>query len=286
MVVVEFNSGGMLFDCLESLKKFSGDGLGEIIVVDNGGRVEEIAKSFPGVKYINPGGNPGFGVSANMGAEIASGNLLLFINPDAKVIRGSTGETADLFSANPEVAVIGALIQSPSGDYEPASARNLPRLVPAVSHLMGLDRIFPNNKWFSYYHPIRETDHEPLEVEAVSGAGFFIRRDVFEAVGGFDPDFFLFGEDLDLFYRVREKGWKIIYHPRMVIEHEKGTSMRKLGFLKSRYHFFRSMGIYYRKRRRGSGIGALWLPPILLGLFVLTLPVSYVRWRLGAGSLR
>jgi N-acetylglucosaminyl-diphospho-decaprenol L-rhamnosyltransferase len=171
-----------------------------------------------------PGRNLGYGAAVNRGAAATRAPLLLVCNPDLEVPPEAVGALVAALDADPRRALVGPLIRTPEGDRYP-SARRFPSMVDAAGHaLLGL--FAPDNRFTRAYQR-SELDDAAVEVRAadwVSGACFLVRRDAFEAVGGFDESYFMYAEDVDLCWRLGRAGWSVAYAPTAEVTHLQGRS--------------------------------------------------------------
>jgi GT2 family glycosyltransferase len=261
IVIVSYNTKDVLRDCLSSLDAVKDEVLFEIIVVDNAsedGSVEMLGSSFPSVKLIRNEKNVGFAAANNKARDYCNGEYILFLNSDTTVPKGTLYETVKYLDENQDVGSVTCKLVLPSGELDRDARRSFITPWIGLTHLfLKLDRLFPKSKlfgkyWYGYISP--DTTHE---VDTIEGAYHLTRKKVFDEVGWFDEKYFLDGEDLDLCYRIHEKGWKIIYYPKVQTIHIKGASKGKEGILKQRISLkdkilFRtrgvdSMEIFYKK---------------------------------------
>lgn len=223
-VVVTYESGSALARCASDL---ASAGVAELVVVDNGsgdGSVDEARTCAPTMEVLAPGRNLGFGAGVNRGVAATTSPLILVCNPDLKVPDGALAALATAVDADPRRAAAGPLIRTPTGDRYP-SARHFPSLVDAAGHaVLGLFR--PNNRFTRSYQraELDVSGAGTTSVDWVSGACFLIRRQAFEAVGGFDESYFMYAEDVDLCWRLGRAGWSVVYEPAAEVTHLQGTS--------------------------------------------------------------
>lgn len=230
VVIVNWNAGGMLRQCLGSLPnamEFCG-GAGEVIVIDNAssdGSAHGLRCSGVDLRVIENGENRGFGAACNQGAAVARGEYLLFLNPDtvleADSIAGALGAMQSGDYGN--VGVCGIMLRDEFGNVARGCARH-----PTVSHFvaagLGLDRIILTSA-----HIMREWAHDSTRtVDHVIGAFYLLRRDVFNAVGGFDERFFVYLEDLDLSVRIKAAGYTSLYFAGVQALHKGGGTSEKI----------------------------------------------------------
>lgn len=217
-VVVDYRAGEALAHCVASLRS---NGVAEVIVVDN----DEVAARQPvvvdsEVTVVHTGVNLGYGRGVNRGAAVAHGEYLVVSNPDVVVHEGAIEVLVAYLAAHPEVGVVAPRIERPDGSLYP-SQRVFPNVALAGAHAL-LAPFWPGNPATRRYRAARRDG----TVDWVSGAFFVMRRDVFESVGGFDERFFMFAEDMDLCWRVRERGLVVAALTEAAVTHVEGLSRR------------------------------------------------------------
>jgi GT2 family glycosyltransferase len=227
VIVVNWNAGRQLRECIDSIQKYGAPYVAQTIVVDNGStdRSEKTVQNIPGVRVVLAGENLGFAKACNLGARYAQGDYLLFMNPDAALYK-DTLSTALAFMERPENAKVGICgVQLVESDGAVArSCARFPTLARFVAQAIGLDRIFP-----SLGHFMREWEHNcTREVDQVIGAFFLVRRQLFEALGGFDERFFVYFEDLDFSFRARQSGWRSVYLAESRAFHAGGGTSKQI----------------------------------------------------------
>ncbi|MBI4973897.1 glycosyltransferase family 2 protein [Candidatus Roizmanbacteria bacterium] len=262
VIIPSFNTKDMTVKCVSSLAEcLSKSSLSwEIIVVDNGssdGTIQEIRNSKFEIRIIQNSKNVGFGKANNQGLKEASGAYVLFLNSD--VIVEKELDFTDLlhyFKSQKKVGVITVRVNLPNGSIDPASHRGFPTLWRSSCYFLGLEKIFAHipflNRVFGGYHLIHLDMGTTHEIDSPTGAFYLAPRDVLNRVKGFDEDFFMYGEDLDLSFRIKQEGYKALYIPQYSAVHHKGQSgiqnkdndiIRK----KIRKYFYEAMTIFYKK---------------------------------------
>jgi GT2 family glycosyltransferase len=249
VVVVSYNVRAFLDHCLQSVKR-ARDGLNvQLIVVDNAsqdGSADMVAQRHPDVHLIANRENLGFGRANNQAFEVALGEAVLILNPDSFVQEDTLTNLLQKLRQSPDVGAIGPKILLPDGHYEPRSMRGFPTPWVAFSYLSGLSALFPRSRFFGRYL-LTYLDHErEHEVDSLSGCCMMVRRRVLQQMGGFDPDYFMYGEDLDLCYRMHQAGHRILYTPATRIVHFKGESTRRSN-IDYDFHFQRAMRLFVDK---------------------------------------
>ena len=252
--IVNYNAGQYLLSCLESLEKIE-DELGfDVFIIDNAsadGSIEKAKEKFQRFYYILNKQNLGFGKAHNLVLKKASTLYFLTLNPDCEVPKGTIQYLIDFMDKNPDVGVCSPRVEKADGSLDKASHRGFP--TPFASFLY----YFLKND--SLYHLTNRDMEKPHEVDSVVGAFMLIRKSTLEEVGYFDEDFFLYGEDIDLCYRIKKAGFKVMYIPQVKIKHVKGISsgIKKHSRENSSAvtqtkemalnHFYSTMKLFYKK---------------------------------------
>lgn len=221
-VVVNYHAAEHAIRCVASLRAA---GVADVVVVDNDshdGLEALLAPIDPGVRFIQSGANLGYGRAANLGSRALDNELLLVSNPDVVVEPGAVKALVDALDREPDVGVVGPRIDNTDGSLYP-SARAFPSTVDAVGHAI-LGFVAPRNRFTARYRRLGadyELAHDP---DWISGSFFLVRRKVFDAVGGFDESYFMYMEDVDLCWRIRNRGWRIRFEPAARVVHVQGAS--------------------------------------------------------------
>ena len=256
VIIVNYNVKYFLKQCLLSVQKainYSSTGA-EIIVIDNNSydrSVEFLQPQFPHVHFISNKENVGFARACNQGYRISKGKNLLFLNPDTIIPEDCFQKCLDFFNAHPDAGAIGIRMLDGSGKFLKESKRSFPSPVTSLFKLFGLTRLFPRSKLFAKYHLGHLNENENHEVDVLAGAFMMIRREVFDTTGCFDEIFFMYGEDVDLSYRIQKKGYKNYYLAETSLVHFKGESTKK-GSLNYVHMFYNAMSIFVRKHYGGG----------------------------------
>jgi N-acetylglucosaminyl-diphospho-decaprenol L-rhamnosyltransferase len=282
-VVVNYNGRPHLERCLSSL---ASAGVTTTVVVDNGSTDgSRQAVEAAGATWVAAGANLGYGRAANLGARspaAARARHLLICNPDIEVRPGAVTALAGALDREPVLGAVGPRLVNPDGSLYP-SARTFPDLVDAIGHgLIGL--VTPRNRFTRRYR-LLDWDHAgPARVDWVSGACFLVRREAWEHVGGFDPAYFMYMEDVDLCWRLGRVGWEIAYEPTAEVLHIQGASADLHPYRMLAAHHW-SMWLF--ARRTTTGWRRLALPVVLPGLLA-RYGVAVLRRRLagrGGGAM-
>lgn len=269
IVIVNYNVRDFLHHCLLSIRKALQGISGEIIVVDNhssDGSVEFLEPLFPEVQFVALQENIGFGRANNMGFAMATGAYILCLNPDTLLSEDTLVTMAQYMDSHPDVGLSGCKLLNGDGSFQVACRRGFPTPWVAFTKAFGLQALFPKSRLFGRYNQgFRDID-DTYEVDAVIGAFMFIRREALAQIQGFDPEFFMYGEDLDLCYRVTQKGWKVVYVHTTSVIHFKGESTRRSALNEVKV-FYEAMVIFARKHFASSKLFLLFLR---LGIHVRT----------------
>ena len=205
-----------------------------------------LKQNFPEVKIIRNRENVGFGRANNQAIRQAKGEFVLLLNPDTVVQEDTFQVILDYFSNHPKCGMVGCKILNPDGSLQLACRRSFPTPWVGFTRFSGLSRLFPKSKFFGKYNLTYLDENETYEVEAISGSFMFVRKNVLAQVNGFDESFFMYGEDLDLCYRIHDAGWKIVYLPDTKIIHFKGESSKKAP-IDLTLQFYRAMQLFVEK---------------------------------------
>lgn len=224
-VVINYESGPALVECIQALRADRSAGSVEIVVVDNGstdGSIEALRAAEPEVTVLQPGANLGYGRAANLGIAATDAPIVAVFNPDAFLAPGSARVVLDAFAADPDLGVVGPRIENPDGSIYP-SARVAPGFVVAVGHAL-LGQVFPRNRFTTAYRQLDADSTVAREVDWVSGAALWFRRAALDRVGGWDERYFMFLEDVDVCREVRAHDGTIRFEPQARVVHVVGTS--------------------------------------------------------------
>jgi N-acetylglucosaminyl-diphospho-decaprenol L-rhamnosyltransferase len=199
----------------------------EVFVVDNAstdGSVEFLKREYPFVKFISNEKNEGFAKANNIALKECSGDYVLFLNPDTIIPENILKHCVDFFDIHPEAGSIGVRMIDGSGNFLPESKRAFPTARVSFLKLSGLSSLFPQSKFFNKYSLVFLSENEIHEADVLCGAFMMVRKKLLRDIGGFDESFFMYGEDIDLCYRVNQSGYKNFYLGTEVIIHFKGES--------------------------------------------------------------
>lgn len=242
IIIVTFNVSKFVTFCLDSLNRSEFSGKLEIIVVDNNSSdntVNLIKRDFPKVEIIRNDSNLGFSKACNQGASQSHGDYLLFLNPDCIVSELALQNLLDCFN-NDKVGCIGPLFINGQGEILSESARELPTTKNAVTKLFRL----PLEKTFPYYRKVQT--NKPLIAPILCGACMLMRKEIFVQIQGFDERFFMYGEDIDLSFRLIQLGYSNYCVPEARVIHFKGESTDR-GIMKNNSNFYNAISLYAEK---------------------------------------
>lgn len=254
VIIVNYNVREFLNNALVSLLKALEGYSSEVFVVDNAsddGSIELIQQRFPQVHLIVNKSNVGFAKANNQALTLATGKYLLLLNPDTIVQEDTFSKLIEFFSKNNTAGMVGCKILNPDGSLQLACRRSFPTPWTAFTKTFGLSSLFPKSKLFARYNLTYLDPDKPCEVDAISGSFMMMKREVFEKIGGLDETFFMYGEDLDLCYRIQQSGWKVFYVPATSIIHYKGESTKRSDIDELKV-FYTAMRLFVRKHHTGS----------------------------------
>jgi N-acetylglucosaminyl-diphospho-decaprenol L-rhamnosyltransferase len=257
VVIVSYRCRELLRGCLDALRAHPPSLPMRVVVVDNAsadGTVELVRSEFPGVVLIASPSNLGFAAATNLGARKGDAPFLLVLNPDTAVTAGALDTVLGTLEAHPEVAIVGPRLLREDGTLDHAAKRSFPTPLSALGHFTGVGRRPGASGRLASY---RAPDVESGPVDSVNGAFMLIRRDAFEAAGGFDEGYWMYMEDLDLSYRLAEAGWTSWYEPDATVTHVKGGTTQEGRSVRLTWAFHRGMYRFYRKHYAPSRSWAL-----------------------------
>lgn len=303
IIIVNYNVKFFLEQCIRSVLKARQNLDVEIIVIDNhsvDGSAQYIKEKFSEVVLIENEENVGFSKANNQGIKIAKGKYVLLLNPDTVIQEDTLIKCFRFMEEHVDAGAVGVKMVDGKGEFLPESKRGLPTPMVAFYRIFGLSRLFPKSKTFGKYHLSYLDNNQIHVVDVLSGAFMFIRKEVIDKIGGLDEDYFMYGEDIDLSYRIIQAGYKNYYYPETSIIHYKGESTKKssinyvITFYKAMvifadkhfshsyakfFHFLVYVAIYLR-----AGISIFYrffkklILPILDIIFIGTLIVLFALW--------
>ena len=248
--------------CLATLAGADADEDVELILVDNGSddgaaqRCAEAAAARPRIRYAPEASNLGFAGGNNLALRAIIAQIppdadrdheyLLLINTDLFLAPESVQVLTDFMEAHPEVGVVGPRVEKRDGSLDLACRRSFPTPANAFFKLFGLSRRFPGNARFADYNLTHLDPGQLTEVDSVMGACMLVRLAAIDGAGLLDEDFFMYGEDLDWAYRIKEQGWRVYYNPQTRVLHYKGATSARSSW-RMIVEFYRAMYLFYRK---------------------------------------
>lgn len=222
----------------------------EILVVDNNsadGSLEKLCSDFKNeslVKFIKNKHNDGFAVANNLAFVDAKGEYVLLLNSDVIVEEDTINQSLNYIKSNPKIGILGCKVILPDGSLDKACRRSFPTFEVSFYRMSGLSKLFPNSKRFNQYNLSYLDDDGVYFIDCVVGAFMLINSEVMRNCNGLDESYFMYGEDIDLCYKVKELGYEVCYYGKCKIIHYKGASGKNKRLL---YEFHKSMEIFYDK---------------------------------------
>ncbi|MFB0533918.1 MAG: glycosyltransferase family 2 protein [Anaerolineae bacterium] len=296
IVIVNYRTCDLLRECLQSIYEGRGDFSFQVCVVDNcsqDGSCAMVGEEFPHVQLIESAINGGYAYANNLGLRAfgfaqtsderfseSTPRYALLLNPDTLLPPSALQEMLNFMETHPEVGVAGPRLVLADGGLDLACRRSFPS--PAVSfyRMVGLSKLFPRSRRFGRYNLTYLDPDEVAEVDSVVGAFMLVRAEALKQVGLLDENFFMYGEDLDWAYRIKEAGWKVYYNPQVTVLHYKRAASRHSR--KANYEFYRAMHIFYRKHYAATT--PFWLHWLILGGIALRGGLAALSSRLLRGS--
>ena len=269
VIIVNYNVKELLEQCINSIIT-SGKNLKiEIIVVDNNsfdGSVEYLKAKFPDqptLKFISNTTNVGFAKANNIGVKDSAGKYVLILNPDTVLQEDTLEKCISFYENGKDMGALTCKLLLPNGRLDLACRRSFPTPSVALYRMLGLSKLFPGSKTFGKYNLTYLDEDKTYEVDAIVGAFMLIKRDIYDKVGGFDEDYFMYGEDLDLCYRIKKAGYKIFYFSDTSIIHYKGESTKKSS-ISYVNNFYGAMQIFVKKNMHAN----FWLINLMIDLSI------------------
>jgi GT2 family glycosyltransferase len=270
LVVVNYNSGAFLKECAQSALTQ----VDELIVVDNASADDSIemlldaCPNEPKLRVVRNAGNFGFAVACNIGGKLASGDSVLFLNPDCRLDSGAVAAMASVLESDASIGMVGGLLVNPDGTEQGGGRRAMPTPWRSFVRAFGLSRF--DRRWprlfFDFHLHTQPLPASPVEVEAISGACMLVKRAAMEDVGPWDEDYFLHCEDLDWCMRFRQKGWKVMFVPSARVTHALGVCGRSRPVFVE-WHKHKGMMRFYRKFFRHQYPGVL-MSLVMVGVWL------------------
>lgn len=242
---ITLNSINSIFRWVKKLKY-------EVILIDNaspngdGEKLEAYFEVESRVKFIQSDRNRGFSVGNNLGLEYASGRYVLFLNSDTELKNDCISEACLFLDQNDNVGAVSAKLVTKDGKLDSGCKRGFPTPENSLYFFLKMNKLFQNKKYDGYKLSFLDEDMQH-EVDVISGAFLFTRLDLLNDIGSFDEAFFMYGEDVDLCYRIKNSAMKVVYNPKLgTVLHYKGASGKRRVW-KTLFYFYNSMIIFYKK---------------------------------------
>ena len=279
IVIVNWNTRDLLEKCLQTVFASTGDFSYKVVVVDNAsddGSEQMVREKFPDVVLIQTGENTGYPRGNNIGlralgyqgkgdVDADAPRYALLLNPDTEVPADALYNMVQFMDAHPDVGVAGPKLILPDGSLDKACRRGFPTPMVSLYHYSGLAKLFPKSERFGRYNMTFADIDQELAVDSVVGAYMQVRKEAIEQVGLLDETFFMYGEDIDWCYRIKQAGWKVWYHAAVTVYHVKRAASSQSS--KAQFEFWRAMLIFYRKHYRATT--PFWLHGLVMtGLLV------------------
>jgi len=275
IIIVNWNTRDLLQRCLETVYASQGDFTYSVVVVDNAsddGSPQMVQEHFPQAILIASEENNGYPRGNNIGlralgyhgvgdVDADAPRYALLLNPDTEVPPDSLAQMVQFMDSRPDIGVAGPKLILPDGSLDRACRRGFPTPEVAFYHYSGLAKIFPDSERFGRYNMTFASVDQELEVDSVVGAYMQIRKECVEQVGLMDETFFMYGEDLDWAFRIKQAGWKVWYYAPVTVYHVKRAASRKSK--RAQFEFWRAMLIFYRKHFRATT--PIWMHTLVLG---------------------
>lgn len=266
VIIVNYNVKHYLEQCLKSVRRASEGLQVEVFVVDNlstDGSVAYLRERYPEVTFVENKENVGFARANNQAIRLSKGKYVLLLNPDTIVGEGTFADFIAFMEAHPEAGGAGAYMLRTDGAFAPESRRGLPTPFVAFCKMSGLAALFPKSRLFGRYYMRYLNEDEVNEIEVISGAFMWLRREALDRAGLLDEAFFMYGEDIDLSYRIMKGGYKNYFLPSRIL-HYKGESTEKSSY-RYVYTFYQAMRLFFRKHYAHYS-------------FLVSLPVNLAIW--------
>lgn len=249
VIIVNYNVRYFLEQCLVSVFEALKGIEGEVWIVDNAstdGSVEMVRLRFPSVKLIANDKNLGFSKANNQAIKLAQGKYILLLNPDTVVQEDTFKQCINFMEMHPDAGGLTVKMIDGKGHYLPESKRGFPSPWASFCKIFGLTSLFPTSKYFARYYLGHLDKNTPQAIEILPGAYMFLRAETLQKVGLLDEQFFMYGEDIDLSYRILQLGYRNYYYPNCQIIHYKGESTKK-GSLNYVIVFYKAMILFAQK---------------------------------------
>jgi N-acetylglucosaminyl-diphospho-decaprenol L-rhamnosyltransferase len=274
IVILNWNTRDLLKRCLETVYASEGDFSYQVVVVDNASSDDSAAmvrEGFPQAQVIASPTNGGYPYGNNLGLRALgfreggqavpdAPRYAVLLNPDTEVPPRAFHDMLTFMDGQPKIGVAGPKLVLLDGSLDKACRRSFPTPLTSLYHFLGLAKLFPQSPHFARYNMTYLPIDQEAEVDSVVGAYMQVRREAIEAVGLLDEVFFMYGEDLDWAYRIKDAGWRVVYHPQVAVKHVKRAASSQSP--RAKFEFWRAMLIFYRKHYRATT--PLWLHSLIM----------------------
>ncbi|MGQ9554058.1 MAG: glycosyltransferase family 2 protein [Anaerolineae bacterium] len=255
IVIVSYNVRDLLHDCLLSVveSRLPGQSLA-VTVVDNAsgdGSADMVESTFPQVALIR-GENRGYSHANNLGLRQTQARYHLLLNPDTLLPPSALAQVLAYMDEHSDVGAIGPRLVLADGSLDLACRRGFPTPLNSLAKYSGLARLFPHSRRLASYNLIYLDPDEEADVDSLVGAFMLLRGQALQEVGGLDEAFFMYGEDLDLCYRLKALGWRVLYWPEVTVLHYKKASSSQSQ--RAPREFFRAMRLFYDKHQAARAL--------------------------------
>ncbi|MHC4693556.1 MAG: glycosyltransferase family 2 protein, partial [Planctomycetota bacterium] len=230
IIIVNWNTENILYDCLQSVYANRGSLKFEVIVVDNAssdGSVEMVKNNFPDVILIENESNRGFAAANNQGMSIAVGEYILLLNSDTVILDNAIVKTIKFADSTPEAAVVACKVLNLDRTLQ-STCFMFPSILNLILSITCLDRLFPNNRFFGRERLTWCAWEHVLEVDVVAGCFMLVKQEAIKEVGVMDEQYFMYAEETDWCYRMKQTGWKILFTPTAEVVHLGEASSRQM----------------------------------------------------------
>lgn len=249
IIIVNYNTPALTLNCIRSIRGSETTFSYEIILVDNAssdGSQQQFNEELQDCKFIFNENNLGFSKANNQGIHISKGRYILLLNSDTEIQSNTIQVMLSYMESHPDVGASGCKLLLSNGELDDTCKRGFPTPSASFYYLFGFSRMFPNNPRFNKYKLNHLDPDQEHEVDSLVGAFILVRRETIQRVGELDENFFMYGEDIDWCYRIKENGYRVMYYPGTKVLHYKGASSRKKP-PKIVFEFYRAMILFHRK---------------------------------------
>ena len=255
IIIVNYNVKYFVEQCLHAVLNATKNIDAEIIMVDNNstdGSNNYLKNKFANVSFIWSPENTGFSKANNIALEHATGKYILFLNPDTIIAADCLEKCVSFFDSKYDIGALGVRMIDGAGKYLKESKRGFPSPLTSFFKLSGLAAVFPNSRLFARYYLGHLPENENNYIDVLAGAFMMVKKEILDIIGGFDEAFFMYGEDIDLSYRIQKAGYKNYYFTETTIIHFKGESTKR-NTVKYVQIFYGAMSFFVKKHYRGTG---------------------------------